>query len=136
MTIPKISKQFHSIHSKNNLPFLSNKIKMKLKEISEKVEHCLETTFSKWGLIVGKYHWQILLICVLFCAACLYGFIAIKDFEDEGISWTPRNCDFVEDKKEVDEYYGDLGRIVTIYAESNDNDNEPCLMGLSHLNFV
>ena len=51
------------------------------------------------------------------------GMITIEEFEDESMAWTPRNSQALKDYETVQQYYGEQGRPVVVYAELKNTES-------------
>ena len=91
-------------------------------KFQQKLEHCLQKVFEKWGMLVGRKPWLIMPLSLLFVLFAI-GFLMQDPFDDVQVSWAPTGSQAAEDDKRIDQMgFEKLERADIIYKANNDEN--------------
>lgn len=85
------------------------------------IENCLQRSFGKWGALIGRKWWLVLILALVFLMPFAAGWAIANEFTDGQRAWSPRNSQTANDGDVIDGLPLTKSSFATfIYKATND----------------
>jgi len=102
------------------------------------VEHAVAAGMERWGRLVARNPWKVLLVSLFIALACCGGFSMLKSETETDALWTPIGAQVLKDRDTYSEMFGSGFRIHTMFFKDKkaEEGNPGNVLTINHFKEV